>query len=202
MTLTSPFVKANDLQKLAMSNATVNRPAGLEKQFFAQNNVRGHIDQLRLGSFKVESIPINMSVNTKGAYASKNFSGTIGEGIYHRYHAVLDYAHKRVIFEPTEESNKPFPERETYGLSVIASGADLHTFTVTAVRPGSPAAADGLHKGDVIAAMDHEPAAQFTLGELRDRLSHAGVHHDLEVQRGSEKLSLPVQVRLVSLDRQ
>ena len=29
------------------------------------------------------------ALNTKGAYASKNFSGTIGEGIYHRYHAIL-----------------------------------------------------------------------------------------------------------------
>src|SRR5439155_2330176 len=48
-TLTSPFVKANDLASLAGTSARVNRPAGLEKQFFAQNNVRGHLDRLALG---------------------------------------------------------------------------------------------------------------------------------------------------------
>jgi hypothetical protein len=42
MTLTSPFVKANDLLNVAQTNGSVNRPAGLENQFFAQNNVRGH----------------------------------------------------------------------------------------------------------------------------------------------------------------
>ena len=202
MTLTSPFVRANDLTRIAVSNATVNRPAGLEKQFFAQNNVRGHIDQLTLDALTVHEIPINMSVNTQGAYASKNFSGTIGEGIYHRYHIILDYARNRVIFEPTAESDKPFPERQVYGLSLLASGPDLHTYTVAAVRPDSPAAGDGFKKGDVIAAMDNAPAAQFTLAELRDHLSHAGEHHVFEVMRGGQKMSVPVDVKLVSLDKQ
>jgi Aspartyl protease len=89
MTLTSPFVKANDLLNLAQTNASVNRPAGLENQFFSQNNVRGHIDRLVLGQLTAESIPLNLSVNVKGAYASPNFSGTIGESIFRRYHVFL-----------------------------------------------------------------------------------------------------------------
>src|SRR5207245_3127562 len=150
MTLPSPFVKANDLASLAGTNARVNRPAGLEKQFFAQNNVRGHIDRLALGRLAVESIPVNMSVNTQGAYASANFSGTVGEGIFHRYHVYLDYAHERVIFEPTPEAATPFPGRQTYGLSILSSGPDLRTYTVSAVRAGSPAETDGFKEGDTI----------------------------------------------------
>ncbi|OLE52409.1 MAG: hypothetical protein AUG51_18070 [Acidobacteria bacterium 13_1_20CM_3_53_8] len=113
-------------------------------------------------------------VAKSGAYASQNFSGTVGEGIYHRYHVFLDYARNRVIFEPTLESAKPFPERRTYGLSMLASGTDLHTYTIAAVRPGSPAEADGFKKGDVILAFDGRSAAQFTLGELREWLTHEG----------------------------
>jgi Aspartyl protease/PDZ domain len=201
MTLTSPFVKANDLQSLAGTNAYVNRPAGLEKQFFAQTNVRGHIDRLALGGLIVESIPVNMSVNTQGAYSSANFSGTVGEGIYHRYHAFLDYPHERIILEPTDEAVKPFPERQTYGLSLLASGPDLHTLTVSAVRPGSPAETDGFKEGDRIAAIDGRTAAEITLGDVRDRLSHQGEQHRLEIARGNEKLALAIEVRLVSLDR-
>jgi len=201
MTLTSPFVKANDLTKLAQTNTSVNRPAGMEKEFFAQNNVRGHVDELRLGKLVVQNIPINMSVNTTGAYASPNFSGTVGESIYRRYHVVLDYAHNRAIFEPTAEASKPFPERQSYGLSLLATGSDLHTYTVSAVRPGSPAEADGFKKGDVVAAMDGAAASEFTLSELREKLSQAGERRELVVMRGPDKLRMKFEVRLVSLDK-
>jgi hypothetical protein len=199
-TLTSPFVKSNDLARLAQTNATVNRPAGLESQFFAQNNVRGNLQRLTIGHLTVNNVPVNMSVNTKGAYASTNFSGTVGETTYSRYHCYLDYSNYRIILEPTPEANKPFPERETYGLTLLASGADLHTYTVAAVRPGSPAEADGFQKGDVILSEDGKNASQFTLRELRDSLSHAGQHHAFEVQRSGERRTINVEVRLVSIE--
>lgn len=201
MTLTSPFVKANDLANLAQTNATVNRPAGLEKQFFAQNNVRGHIDRLQLGQMEVRSIPINMSVNTSGAYASENFSGTVGESIFSRYHVFLDYPRNRVIFEPTPEADKPFPERRTYGLSLLASGDDLRTYTVSAVRPDSAAASDGFKKGDVVSALDGKPASQFTLAELRDALSQEGTKHSISVVRNGATTDIAFEVKLVSLDK-
>ena len=201
MTLTSPFVKANDLARLAQTNATVNRPAGLENQFFTQNNVRGHIDRLALGKMIVQSIPVNLSVNTKGAYASPNFSGTIGESIFRRYHVFLDYARNRIIFEPTAEARLPFPERKTYGLTLLASGADLHTYTVTAVRPGSQAEKDGFKKADVIAALNGKPAAQFTLGELRDQFAHEGERYDIQVSRANDKVTIPVEIKLMSMEK-
>ncbi len=200
MTLTSAFVKANDLTRLAQTNANVNKSPGLEHQFFTQNNVRGRVEKLRLGPLEVAAIPINMSVNTEGAYASSSFSGTVGEGIYRRYHAFLDYQRKRVIFEPTDEAKKPFPERRTFGLVVLASGADLHTFPVTGVRAASPAERAGFKKGDVIATVDGKPASEFTLGQLRLWLLNEGEHHTIEVSRGGETVSLPVEIALVSLD--
>jgi Aspartyl protease/PDZ domain len=199
-TLTSPFVKSNDLARLAQTNATVNRPAGLETQFFAQNNVRGNLQRLTIGHLTVNNVPVNMSVNTTGAYASTNFSGTVGETIYSRYRCYLDYSNYRIILEPTPEANKPFPDRETYGLTLLASGEDLHTYTVAAVRPGSPAAADGFEKGDVISGKDGKNASEFTLRELRDSLSHAGQHHAFEVQRSGERRTMNLEVRLVSIE--
>jgi hypothetical protein len=200
-TLTSAFVKSNDLMRLAQTNAIVNRPAGLESQFFAQNNVRGNLQRLSIGHLTVNNVPVNMSVNTKGAYASTNFSGTVGESIYLRYHCYLDYTNYRIILEPTPEAKKPFPERETYGLTLLASGAELHTYTVAAVRSGSPAEADGFEKGDVISGKDGKNASEFTLRELRDSLSHVGQHHAFEVQRSGEPSTKNLDVRLVSIER-
>ena len=113
------------------------------------------------------------------------------QGIYRRYHVFLDYARERMIFEATPEAAKPFPERQT---------PDLHTLTVSAVCPGSPAETDGFKEGDRIAAIDGQPAAEFSLGDLRDRLSHQGERHRLEIARGNERLALAIEVRLVSLD--
>jgi len=163
--------------------------------------VRGNLQRLTIGHLTVNNVPVNMSVNTKGAYASTNFSGTVGESIYSRYHCYLDYSNYRIILEPTPEANKPFPERETYGLTLLASGADLHTYTVAAVRPGSPAEADGFQKGDVISGEDGKNASELTLRELRDSLSHAGQHHAFEVQRSGERWATNLDVRLVSIER-
>lgn len=200
MTLTSGFVKANDLATLAQTSTTVNKSPGLENQFFTQNNVRGRIDKLVLGPMEVSAIPINMSVNTEGAYASSSFSGTVGESIYKRYHVFLDYPRQRVIFEPTAEAAKAFPERRTFGLTVLATGADLHTYPITGVRAGSPAEQAGFKKGDVVAGFDGKPASEFTLGQLRTWLTKEGEHHDVAVARGDEKVTIPIDVKLVSLD--
>ena len=199
MTLTAPFVRAHGLDALAR-NAAVNRPAGLEKEFFAQNNIRGRVDRLTLGSLIIEDIPINMSVNTTGAYASPNFSGTVGETIDRRYHVFLDYPRKRAIFEPTPEAARPFPERRTYGLTLLASGADLRSFTVSGVRAGSPAEQDGFRKGDRITAWDGEPASRFPLSELRERFAREGERHTVAVVRGDAHLELPATLRLVSIE--
>jgi Aspartyl protease/PDZ domain len=201
MTLTSPFVKEHDLLALAQTNAQVNAPS-LANQFFSQTNVRGRVERLALGAppLVAESIPINLSRNTSGAYASPNFAGTVGQGIDRRYHVFLDYARSRVIFEPTAEARQPFPEKQTYGLTLLASGDDLRTYTVSAVRPGSPAEADGLQKDDVVTRFDDRAASGFTLSELRAWLNRSGERHRFEVKRGGGTVTIPVEVRLVSLD--
>jgi S1-C subfamily serine protease len=85
-------------------------------------------------------------------------------------------------------------------IMLLASGADLHTYTIVAVRPGSPAEADGFQRGDVISGEDGKNASEFALRELRDSLSHAGKHHTLDVQRGGERQTTNVVVRLVSIE--
>ena len=183
MTLTSPFVKQNDLIKLAGTNTNIATPAGLEKQFFTQNNLRGHIDELHLGAIVARSIPVNLSANTSGAYASPNFAGTIGQGIFSRYHVFLDYARHRAIFENTARTDAPFLERKVFGLSLVAAGPDLHTFTISAVRSGSAAESAGFRKGDVITGFDDMPATEFSLGDLRGWLVKEGERHLLRVNR-------------------
>jgi S1-C subfamily serine protease len=84
---------------------------------------------------------------------------------------------------------------------VIASGSDLHTFTVTAVRPGSQAEKDGFKKADVISGLDGKSATQFTLGELRDQLTRDGARYEVEVHRSHDQITIPIQIVLMSIDK-
>jgi Aspartyl protease len=201
LTLTSPFVKANNLIRLAGTNTKVATPAGLEKQFFTQNNMRGQIAELRLGGVVARSIPVNMSANSTGAYASPNLAGTIGEGIFSRYHIFLDYPRHRVLFENTAKSDRVFPERKTFGVSLVASGPDLHTFTVSAVRSGSAAESAGFRKADVIVGFDDKRAEQFSLGELRSWLLREGERHLIRINRDGQESLINAPLVLVSIDR-
>src|SRR5262249_7844853 len=78
MTFTAPFVAGNDLIHLAGTNQAVFGGAGLEHQFFTQHNTRGRIDALHLNTLTLPSLPVSLSANTSGAYASSSFAGTMG----------------------------------------------------------------------------------------------------------------------------
>ena len=201
MTFTSPFVRDHNLIQLAGTDTRVLKAAGLENQFFAQSNMRGHIDVFRLGGLVAHSIPVSLSANTSGAYSDDSFAGTVGEGIYTRYRVFLDYPHHRAIFEPTAKTSTPFPERKTYGLTLIANGDDLRTFLVTAIRAGSPAEKDGFLKGDIIFGLDDKPATVFTLAQLRDVLLREGDTHEFKILRAGRQASIRATVVVVSIDQ-
>ncbi len=155
---------------------------------------------MHLGALTVRGIPCALSANTSGAYADPTFAGTIGEGIYTRYHMIIDYPHRRLVFEQAAKSAKPFEERRGYGLTLIATGDDLHTYNITAVRPGSPAEAAGFKKDDIIAGLDGKPAATFTLHELRDWLLEEGAHHLFHLKRAGQDVPLEATLTFISLD--
>jgi len=200
MTFTAPFVKANNLLTLIGTNNTVIRYAGLEKEFFAQANSRGFVPELRLGSIVEHNIPVSLSSNTSGAYGTGQFAGTVGETIYSRYHVFLDYPRDRLIFEPTPEAATPFKEGRTFGLTLIAGGDDLHTFTVTAVAANSPAARAGFQARDEITALDGTPASEFDLSDLRTRLAREGKTETFTIRRAGKLTAIRTTIELVSIE--
>ena len=201
MTFTSPFVRDHNLIQLAGTDTRTIKAAGLENQFFAQTNMRGHIDELRIGGLVARSIPVSLSANTSGAYSDDSFAGTVGQGIYTRYHVFLDYPHHRAIFEPTAKAAASFAERKTYGLTLIANGDDLHIFLVTGIRTGSPAEKAGFLKGDIISGLDDKPATTFTLAQLRDVLLRTGETHNFKIVRAGKPTTITTTIAVVSIDQ-
>src|SRR5262249_17674172 len=106
-----------------------------------------------------------------------------------------------LILEPTIHSNDAFPERRSFGLNLVAGGADLHTYTVAGLRAGSPAEAAGFHQGDGIARADDRPAAQVRLSPLRDPIGPDGRHPIFKGRRGDQTLNIAVDITTVSIER-
>jgi hypothetical protein len=200
MNLSSPFVKKYRLTEVAQTVAGVNRTPGAA-DFYTQTNVRGLLQNIHLGGVTLENVPVNFSVSTSGAYSASDFAGTIGEGILHRYRVIFDYSRRKMILEPTAETVKPFPERRTFGMTLLSSGPHYKTFTVSAVRTGSPAEKAGFRVSDIIAAIDGRSASALTLGEVRDDITHDGQHFTFTVTRGAESVDIPTTITLVSIDR-
>jgi C-terminal processing protease CtpA/Prc len=71
----------------------------------------------------------------------------------------------------------------------------LKTFEVAQVRKGTPGADAGIQKGDVIAGIDQDPAADLSLEEIRDLFRRPGHPYKLTIERNGQTLSLTMKLR-------
>lgn len=200
--LAAPFVEQHNLIERARrspAGAPSTMP-GSEKEFFAQTSVRGRLAGLTLGTLTLKGIPNNLMTAKTGAYASRNFSGTLGQGVLRRFTTIYDYARGVIVLEPNAEFEKPFTGRKTFGATYLSEGPNYTVFRVTGVRKDSPAERAGFKKDDVVTAIDGTPAAELRLADVRRLLTSDGAERRVEVKRGEETLSLGFAVALVSLE--
>src|SRR5205085_8667454 len=128
-------------------------------------------------------------------YTSPAFDGNIGETMLSRFaHVILDYGRNAMILQTGPSTTRPFEERRSYGLSVVAGSPDLHQFTITAVGASSAAATAGFQKGDVITAVDNVPAAELDLAAVQRIFRADGTQHDVVVRRGADEVKIHAAV--------
>jgi len=130
-----------------------------------QSGRLGRLGSLELGGFTLPGLVAGFSVaQGGGAFEAGGVAANIGGGVWKRFTVTFDYPHSAMYLAP----NANFAQRDDYeraGLFVIDRAG---TFLIVDVRAGSPAAAAGLTKGDAIASLDGTPAAQLTLGAIRE----------------------------------
>jgi C-terminal processing protease CtpA/Prc len=111
-----------------------------------------------------------------------------------RFTVVFDYPHQQLIVAP----NSHFPsddQEDKSGISVVANGNMLRTFEVVEVTPGTPAAKAGIQKGDIIAGIDEDPAADLTLAEIRELFRQIGHKYTLVIERNGQSKRITVEMR-------
>jgi hypothetical protein len=159
----------------------------------------GRVRALELKPYTVENaIGVFSQQNLNGVKDSK-IAGAIGGGFLRRFNVIFDLPHNRVILDPNLQINT-LEDADMSGLSLVAKGGNLRTFEVVGVQKGTPAHDAGIQVGDVISGVDDEPAADYTLTELRDTFqkfgNESGGHaYKLLVDRNGQTLTLKMKMR-------
>jgi outer membrane lipoprotein-sorting protein len=162
--LHSPFVREHELLKKYPKY--LNAPSGFGVGG-ASKGVIARIKSFQIGDFTIDSPVCGFSLAEEGAFATTKSAGNIGGGILKRFNVIFDYGRNQMILE----KNKNFDEPDEYsmsGLLLMKEGEDIKVYDVI---KNSPAEKAGIKAGDQILAIDHQPAGNYSLQQIRDLLN-------------------------------
>ncbi|MBV9717870.1 MAG: aspartyl protease family protein [Candidatus Eremiobacteraeota bacterium] len=127
----------------------------------------GRVPTLQIGPYSIANSVASFSSQSNGALADPFNPVNIGGAIWRRFDVTFDYARQQLVLTKNEGFAAPF-SYDRSGLFLIDAGG---AHTVLSVFPGTPAAAAGLAKGDVVIAVNGAPASNDSLAALRALLS-------------------------------
>ena len=152
----------------------------------------GRVKSLLLGRFAIDN---PLAVFSKaGEFAAPDRAGNIGGMILSRFKVIFDYTRQRIILEPNEHFAESY-EFDMSGMTLIKEGNDSKVVKIMRVLEHSPAAEVGLRAGDVIIAVDRQPAAQFTVETLGEMFRQEGREYQLTIRRRETSLEFKLKLR-------
>src|SRR3984957_1108238 len=154
----------------------------------------GRLKSFQLGPYTVQEPVAAFSQSNPVKGGDATVAGAIGAGFLRRFTVIFDLPHQRIIIEPNLEFNK-FAEEDMSGLSIIAKGSNLKTFEIVRVQPGTSAASNGIHEGDIIAGVDTEAAADMTLPALRNLFRQVGHKYKLLIERNGKTQEVVLEMK-------
>ncbi|HEY6449177.1 MAG TPA: PDZ domain-containing protein, partial [Candidatus Cybelea sp.] len=109
----------------------------------------------------------DFAVQAKGAFANPFNPANVGGAVWRRFTVTLDYPHRQMLLAKNALFDAPTDYDRSGVFLIDSKGA----YTVIGVFPGSPAAADGLAKGDVLVGVNGTPVTTDSLAQLRTILA-------------------------------
>ncbi len=156
--------------------------------------VFARIMQVSVGPYDIRDPIAVFSRGDSPAGDNPRLAGQLGGKLLRRFTVTLDYPHQRMILDPNSDFRTDDLE-DMSGLAIVATGSNLKTFEVTEVRSGTPGADAKIQKGDVIAGVDDEAAADLSLAAMRKLFRQRGAKYKLLVQRNGQTLAVTLQTR-------
>ncbi len=140
----------------------------------------GTYDTVQIGKLKLE--------NVHGASGNS----LIGGDFLQRFRVIFDYSRARTIFEPSRH----FEDETLLNLSGldVESTPEANAFRISNLLKGFAGEKAGFLPGDLIVAIDAQPASAFTWEQMIRLLHQDGQTYWLTIKRGNETKVLPLVI--------
>jgi hypothetical protein len=129
----------------------------------------GRVREVGIGDITLTNLVGDYSVQTAGAFAAPFVAANIGGNLLRRFTVTFDYDNGTMTLVP----NAAYAETDTYERSGLFLIKREGSVTVAAARPGTPAAAAGIAKGDTIVSINGSAAGTMLLQDVRALLAQA-----------------------------
>ena len=182
LTLTLPFVEANDLVARYGAKVEVISGAGTGGHVRA---LLARAKTLELGTVVISDPVTSLSRQQGGVPAGADLAGHLGHGILRQFNITFDYAAGALYLE----KNANFGLRDVHDRAGVWIERGARGFEVVDVVAGGPADAAGVKPGDVIVAVDGQAVAALPLAAARARLKGApGRKVRLTIDGGAQRV--------------
>lgn len=188
--LTTPFVDSRDLRtKLhPVGNMIVGRGIG---GYTRADLAFGK--QLKIGSFTLNDLVLDLSTDTRGAFASHWIDGNLGNDVLCRMTLTIDEHRHMAYIERNSRTGVPTPSNHA---GLYAQNDDRSYFSVVGVLANGPAYDAGLRAGDRIVAIDGMPALEVTTDAFWRLLrGPPGEMHRFTIERAGSISTIDVTLR-------
>ena len=135
-------------------------------------------------------------LDTTGLDFLNERQGIIGNRLLRRFNTVINYTQKRVWLRPEGSRWKNKFQFDRSGLTVLAGGTQLRTYTIASVVPGSPADLAGLRVKDRIVNVNGKSVGFMTLsGIIRKLVGKNGKKVKIRYAREGEYRTVEFRLR-------
>lgn len=189
MVISDRYARAHGLSSSHMKIPATDRELG-----GGEGGVFGRLGEFRIGPYRIERPIADFAKENLPGENDPRIAGEIGGGMLRRFNAIFDYARQQLILAPNGDFRFD-DEEDMSGISIIASGPGSKEFEVTDVRGGTPGSDAGIQKGDVIAAVDDEAAADLSLAAIRGVFRQVSHKSRLLIERNGKTITLTIQTR-------
>jgi hypothetical protein len=125
------------------------------------------LPSLTLHGIEIGNVVAGLSESQKGSFSDANYSGNIGSGLLKRFAVTFDYPHQLLYLDRLQP---PPVDAGRFDRSGMWINAATDAYEIKAVAADSPAAQAGLAEGDLITALNGEPAVAEHLSDARTML--------------------------------
>jgi hypothetical protein len=180
----------------------ISCPGLPEEQIDLSNNITttitatfGRAKRVQLGSFVITDPVVGLQREFTIPGFPRTTKGIVGGGLLRRFSVIFDYERKRMILEPNQHLHDPF-EFDMSGAWIVSDKPHSNGFRIASVMPNAPALEAGLRAGDVIVAVDEQPAEELTVEQLTlEIFRQEGRILDLKVKRENEIVERRLKLR-------